>query len=125
MNWITGELAPEDLAAVPVPVILDGAQGAGAVPSTSRRSAAWPTPPPARSGCAAPTGPGCCGCDPEFGERVRTIAPGYMAFEDATRGLDRPSAPAGARFDAPMPREAVAFSLAAYQVLVAAGFDES
>ena len=48
-----------------------------------------------------------------------------MAFEDATRGLDSTFRAGGRRFDAPLPREAVAFSLAAYQVLVAAGLDES
>ena len=32
VNWRTGELAPAALAEVDVPVILDGAQGAGAVP---------------------------------------------------------------------------------------------
>ena len=26
--------------------------------------------------------------EPEFGERVRTIAPGYFSFEDASRGLE-------------------------------------
>jgi L-cysteine/cystine lyase len=31
VNWITGEISPADLAEVPVPVILDGAQGAGAI----------------------------------------------------------------------------------------------
>src|SRR3954470_352530 len=32
VNWITGEVAPAELADVGVPVILDGAQGSGAVP---------------------------------------------------------------------------------------------
>ena len=32
VNWRTGEVAPAALADVGVPVILDGAQGAGAVP---------------------------------------------------------------------------------------------
>ena len=31
VSWITGELAPAELAEVGVPVILDGAQGSGAV----------------------------------------------------------------------------------------------
>src|SRR3954452_10962914 len=31
VNWINGEIAPAELAQVNVPVILDGAQGAGAV----------------------------------------------------------------------------------------------
>src|SRR5262249_21954163 len=32
VNWITGEIAPAELAQVNVPVILDGAQGSGALP---------------------------------------------------------------------------------------------
>ena len=69
-------------------------------------------------------GTGLLWLDPEFGERVRTIAPGYMAFEDATRGLESTFRAGGRRFDAPIAREAVAFSLGAYQTLAAAGFDE-
>ena len=62
-----------------VPVILDGAQGAGAVPvdvqgARLRRLRR----PPARSGCAGPTAPGCSTWSPEFGERVRTIAPDVL-----------------------------------------------
>ena len=88
MNWITGEIAPAELADVPVPVILDGAQGAGAIPLDVHAL-----------NCAAYAAAGqkwLCGADgtgmlylqPEFGERVRTIAPGYGAFEDASKGLD-------------------------------------
>ena len=117
MNWITGEVAPAELADVPVPVILDGAQGAGAVAVDVRAL-----------GCAAYAAAGqkwLCGADgtgllyvqPEFGERVRTIVPGYSAFEDASRGLDSTFRAGGRRFDAPIPREAVACSLAAFQVL--------
>ena len=124
VNWITGEVAPAELADVPVPVILDGAQGAGAVAVDVRAL-----------GCAAYAAAGqkwLCGADgtgllyvqPEFGERVRTIMPGYSAFEDATRGLDSTFRAGGRRFDAPIPREAVACSLAAFQVLVAAGVDD-
>ena len=124
VNWITGEIAPVDLAEVPVPVILDGAQGAGAVPVDVKAL-----------GCVAYAAAGqkwLCGADgtgllyvrPDFGERVRTIAPGYMAFEDASRGLDSTFRAGGRRFDAPIARESTAFSLAAYQVLVAAGLDE-
>ena len=88
VNWITGEIAPAELAGVGVPVILDGAQGAGAVPVDVRAL-----------GCAAYAAAGqkwLCGADgtgmlylePEFGARVRTIAPGYFSFEDASRGLE-------------------------------------
>src|SRR3954451_15587820 len=87
VNWITGEVAP-DLSGVNVPVILDGAQGSGAVPVDVQAL-----------GCAAYAAAGqkwLCGADgtgmlyvqPEFGERVRTIAPTYGSFEDASRGLE-------------------------------------
>ena len=64
-------------------------------------------------------GTGMLWLDPEFGERVRTIAPGYAAFEDASRGLESTLRAGGRRFDGALSREAVAFSLAALEVLVA------
>jgi selenocysteine lyase/cysteine desulfurase len=124
VNWITGELAP-DLSGVNVPVILDGAQGSGAVPVDVQAL-----------GCAAYAAAGqkwLCGADgtgmlyvqPEFGERVRTIAPTYGSFEDASRGLESTLRAGGRRFDAALSREALAFSFAALEVLVAADLDAS
>ncbi|HEY8494374.1 MAG TPA: aminotransferase class V-fold PLP-dependent enzyme, partial [Myxococcota bacterium] len=117
VSWITGEIAPAELAEVPVPVILDGAQGAGAVAVDVQAL-----------NCAAYAAAGqkwLCGADgtgmlyvqPEFGERVRTIAPGYPAFEDTTKGLDSPLRTTARRFDGQISREGVAFSLAALEVL--------
>ena len=88
VNWHTGELAPAALSEVPVPVLLDGAQGAGAVALDVRAL-----------GCAAYAASGqkwLCGADgtgmlyvaPELLERVGPTRPGYTAFEDASRGLD-------------------------------------
>jgi L-cysteine/cystine lyase len=124
VNWITGELAP-DLSGLNVPVILDGAQGSGAVPVDVQAL-----------GCAAYAAAGqkwLCGADgtgmlyvqPEFGERVRTIAPTYGSFEDASRGLESTLRAGGRRFDAAISREALAFSFAALEVLVAADLDAS
>ena len=124
VGWHTGELAPEALAEVPVPVVLDGAQGAGAVPVDVRAL-----------GCAAYAAAGqkwLCGADgtgmlylqPEFGERVRTIMPGYLSFEDASKGLDSTLRAEARRFDGALPREAVALSLAATELLLDAGLDE-
>src|SRR4051794_3232604 len=123
VSWITGELAPAELAHVNVPVILDGAQGAGAVPVDVHAL-----------GCVAYAAAGqkwLCGADgtgmlylqPEFGERVRTIAPGYMAFEDASKGLDSSLRAEARRFDGALPREAIGCSAAALGVLEAEGFD--
>src|SRR5262249_43983033 len=87
-------------------------------------------------GCAAYAASGqkwLCGADgtgmlyiaPEFRARVRVIAPGYMAFADASRGLDSTLRDDGQAYDAtPISREAAAFPLAALQVFEAAGWDE-
>jgi selenocysteine lyase/cysteine desulfurase len=125
VNWITGEVAPADLAEVTAPVILDGAQGAGAVAIDVKALNCVAYAAAGQKWLCGADGTGLLYVRPDFGERVRTISPGYMAFEDATRGLESTFRAGGRRFDAPLPREAVAFSLAAYQVLVAAGLEES
>ncbi|MDA0182976.1 aminotransferase class V-fold PLP-dependent enzyme [Solirubrobacter phytolaccae] len=123
VSWITGEVAPAELADVPVPVILDGAQGAGAIAVDVHEL-----------GCVAYAGPGqkwLCGADgtgmlyldPDFGERVRTIAPTYFSFEDTSHGLDSSLKGTANRFDLPLPREAVALSKVALDVLEAEGLE--
>jgi selenocysteine lyase/cysteine desulfurase len=123
VSWVGGEQLPAAVGALGVPVLLDGAQGAGAVPVDVRAL-----------GCAAYAGSGqkwLCGADgtgflwldPAFAERVRTISPSYISFADASRGLDSPLKETAARFDTPsLSREAVALSLAALELLEAAGW---
>ena len=118
VNWHTGELAPTALADVGVPVIFDGAQGAGAVPVDV-----------VKLGCAVYTAAGqkwLCGADgtgmlyvaPEFRERVRAIAPSYVCFADASLGLESELKPDARRYDTPsLARESLAFSLASFDVL--------
>ena len=125
VNWHTGELAPAGLADVPVPVLLDGAQGVGAVPVDVRAL-----------GCAAYAASGqkwLCGADgtgmlyvsPELLEQVLPTRPGYTAFEDASRGLDSTFAAEARKLDAvSLPREGMAMSLAALELLTATGLDE-
>src|SRR5262249_38977103 len=125
VNWHTGEIAPAELADAGVPVVLDGAQGVGAVPLDVKAL-----------GCAAYAASGqkwLCGADgtgmlyiaPEFRARVRVLAPGFMASADASPGLDSTLRDDGQAYDAtPISREAAAFSLAALQVFEAAGWDE-
>ena len=125
VGWISGSLAPAALADVEVPVILDGAQGAGAVPVDV-----------GALGCAAYAAAGqkwLCGADgtgflhlaPEFAARVRAIAPSYFSFADASQGLDAPLKPGAERHDTPaLGAETVAYSLAALRLLEAEGWDE-
>src|SRR3954468_8012118 len=125
VNWLTGELAPAALKDVPVPVLLDGAQGVGAIPVDVREL-----------GCAAYAGSGqkwLCGADGTgmlfvdavFLERVSATRPGYSAFEDASRGLDSTFSAEARKLDAvSLPREGVALSLAALELLTATGLEQ-
>jgi selenocysteine lyase/cysteine desulfurase len=124
VNWLTGELAPAALAEVPVPVILDGAQGAGAVPVDVKALNCAAYAAAGQKWLCGADGTGMLYLEPGFGERVRTTAPSYMSFEDPSRGLDSVLRSEARRLDAPaLPREAVALSLAAADVLVDAGLD--
>ena len=118
VNWRTGEIAPAALAEVEVPVILDGAQGAGAIPVDV-----------VKLGCAAYAAAGqkwLCGADgtgllyvaPAFRDRVRTLAPSYLSFEDASLGFESPLKADARRHDTPsLARESIAFSAASLAVL--------
>jgi len=125
VNWITGEVAPVELAEVNVPVILDGAQGSGAVPVDVQALGCAAYAAAGQKWLCGADGTGMLFVDPEFGERVRTIAPTYGSFEDASRGLDSVLRVGGRRFDAALSREAIAFSCAALEVLVAADLEAS
>jgi L-cysteine/cystine lyase len=88
VGWSTGAFADPRLGATGVPVVLDGAQGIGAVPVDL-----------GALGCAAYAGAGqkwLCGADgtgmlwlePAFAERVQATAPPYESFLDTGLGLD-------------------------------------
>ncbi len=118
VNWRTGEIAPTALADLEVPVILDGAQGAGAIPVDV-----------VKLGCAAYAAAGqkwLCGADgtgllylaPAFRDRVRAMAPSYLSFEDASLGFDSSLKPDARCHDTPsLARESIAFSAASLDVL--------
>jgi selenocysteine lyase/cysteine desulfurase len=119
VSWLTGEVLP---ALDGVPVVLDGAQGAGAVPVDVKAL-----------GCAAYAASGqkwLCGADgtgmlyvePSFRERLRIGAPAFVNFEDTGRGFESPLHADARRFDAPsLARELLAFSVAAGRTLTAHG----
>jgi L-cysteine/cystine lyase len=124
VGWVSGEVAPARLADVGVPVILDGAQGSGAVPVDVEAL-----------GCAAYAAAGqkwMCGADGTgmlyvaraWQERIRPVAPSYLSFEDNSQGLESAYKPDARRYDTPsLSREAVALSAAALRVLEAHGLD--
>src|SRR3954451_11087157 len=121
VNWITGEVAPVELAEVNVPVILDGAQGSGAVPVDVRALGCVAYAAAGQKWLCGADGTGMLWLQPDFGERVRTIAPTYHSFEDASKGLDSSLRAGAHRFDGPLAREAIGCSAAALEVLEAEG----
>jgi L-cysteine/cystine lyase len=124
VSWISGEVAPAALEQLDVPVIYDGAQGAGAIHVD-----------PAALGCAAYASAGqkwLCGADgtgllwidPQFAEKVSPVGPGYVAFTDPAAGFESGFKETAARFDTPvLARESLAMSVASIRVLEEAGWD--
>ena len=124
VGWVSGELADPALAETDVPVILDGAQGVGAVPVDVTAL-----------GCDAYAAAGqkwLCGADgtgmlfvgEALFERLAAVAPCFDSFADTGRGLDSPLREDARRHDTPsLPREGVAFNLAALDALAPAGWE--
>jgi selenocysteine lyase/cysteine desulfurase len=122
VSWVTGEVAPAELGELDIPVVLDGAQGAGAIPLHM-----------AELGCAAYAAAGqkwLCGADatgmlyvaPEYREKIRSVAPAYLAFEDTSKGLGSALHKDARQYDgASISREGVAFTLAAIEMFESYG----
>jgi L-cysteine/cystine lyase len=116
VSWASGAMAPS-LAGLDIPVVLDGAQGIGAVPVDVRAL-----------GCAAYAGSGqkwLCGPDgtgmlyvaPEWRERIAPRA-GYMGLVEPAAGLRSALRTEACRYDLPgLSAEALAFAGAAFDVL--------
>ena len=125
VSWVTGMEAPRALAEVDAPVVLDGAQGVGAVPVDVRAL-----------GCAAYAGSGqkwLCGPDgsgmlfvaASHRERVPAIVPSYWNLRDASEGLDAELFPHARAWDnAGLSGETSRFALASLDVLEEAGWAE-
>jgi L-cysteine/cystine lyase len=126
VSWINGQVADTAaLAATGVPILLDGAQGLGAIPVD-----------PVRLGCAFYAAAGqkwLCGPD-QTGflyvreDQIETLGapwPGYQSLSDAQRAHELPMADGATRFDLgfPAPHDG-AWALAAFGVFRETGWDE-
>ena len=124
VSWLTGEMAPASLGELDVPVVLDGAQGVGAVAVDV-----------GELGCAAYAGSGqkwLCGPEatgmlyvaPHRRDELRAVLRSYVSYADVAAGMDAELHPDARRYDAPaVPASALAGALAAFEVLDAAGWD--
>jgi L-cysteine/cystine lyase len=125
ISWVSGALAPAELASVGVPVVYDGAQGVGAVPVDVKvlNCAAY-----AGSGqkwLCGPDGSGMLYIAPEFRDRVPTLVPGYSTMSEPNAGLDAELWSDGRAWDAPvLSGESSRFALTSLELLAETGWDE-
>ena len=125
VSWVGGEVVPPALADLDVPVILDGAQGAGAIHVDPRGLGCVAYAASGQKWMCGADGTGFLWLDPSFADKLRVVSPSYMTFLDASAGLEGGFKDTAARFDTPtLSRESVARSLAAAEVLAAAGWDD-
>ena len=124
VGWVSGEVAP-DLADTGVPVLLDGAQGVGAVPLDVRALGCAFYAGSGQKWLCGPIGTGMLYVAPEWHERLKPATFAYTSYADARRALDPDALHEGARrFDAPaLSPELSAAALAALDVLAAFGWD--
>ena len=123
VSWVSGAIAPAELASVGAPVVFDGAQGVGAVPVDVNVL-----------GCAAYAGSGqkwLCGPDgsgmlyvsPEFRDRVPTLISSYWTLSEPNAGLDSEPWPDARAWDTPgLSAETSRFALESLSVLADAGW---
>ena len=125
VSWITGAVRPEGLAALgdDVPVLLDGAQGVGAIPTDVRALGCAFYAGAGQKWLCGPVGTGMLWVDPAWGERVAPLGMTYMNLDEPSRALDSPPQPGARRHDAPaLSAEASAVAVAAHDTLAAAGW---
>jgi selenocysteine lyase/cysteine desulfurase len=123
VSWITGAVRPEGLAQLDIPVLLDGAQGVGAVPVDVGELGCAFYAGSGQKWMCGPIGTGMLWVAPAWRERLAPIGTTYINLADASLGLDALPQPDARRYDAPaLSAESVAAALAAHDVLAAGGW---
>ena len=125
VSWQTGRVADaEALAATGVPVLLDGAQGLGAVPVDVRTLGCDYYAASGQKWLCGPPGSGYLYVRSDRIEHLSPIAPGYQSLAEPDRAADFGLKDEAARFDAGFPAShQTAWALAAMDVLDGAGME--
>jgi selenocysteine lyase/cysteine desulfurase len=125
VSWVTGELAPaSELARTGVPVLLDGAQGIGAIPVDVRALGCAIYAGSGQKWLCGPDGTGMLYIAAGFRERVARTRRSYISYADVSQGLEASLHPDARAYDAPaLSREASAAALASLAVLAEHGWD--
>ncbi|MCW2959131.1 MAG: aminotransferase class V-fold PLP-dependent enzyme [Solirubrobacterales bacterium] len=126
VNWTTGALAPPALSDVgrEIPVLLDGAQGAGALAFDVTSLGCFAYAAAGQKWMCGPVGSGMLWVDPAWRERLADLAPTYVNLAVPAEGLDAVPHADGRAFDAAaLSWELMASAAASAQVLADAGWD--
>ncbi len=124
VSWVTGETAPTALADVDAPVVLDGAQGVGAVPVDVGALGCDVYAGSGQKWLCGSEGTGMLYVSPAFRDRLAATRRGWLTYVDANAGLEAELHPDARRYDSPaIPADVIANSVAAHEVLAQAGWD--
>jgi L-cysteine/cystine lyase len=126
VSWVTGAVRPAGLAELgpDVPVLLDGAQGVGAVPVRVRELGCAFYAGSGQKWLCGPVGTGMLWVDPAWRDRVAQRGPTYLNLAMPNDGLHSGLQPDGRRYDTPsLGTERCAAALASHDVLAAQGWD--
>ncbi|HEY2397678.1 MAG TPA: aminotransferase class V-fold PLP-dependent enzyme, partial [Solirubrobacteraceae bacterium] len=125
VGWMSGLLAPAELAEVDVPVLLDGAQGVGAIDVDVRALGCDAYAGAGQKWLCGPDGSGMLYVTPELRERLTVYRRGYGNLADPGAGLDAGLHEDARRFDSlALSAEALACALSAVEVIESAGWSE-
>jgi L-cysteine/cystine lyase len=123
VSWMSGQLAPAELARLEVPVVLDGAQGIGAVPVDVRALGCDAYAGAGQKWMCGPDGLGMLYVAASLRERLQVSRRGYGNLLDPGAGLDAKLHEDGRRFDTfALSAEALATALAAVRTLERVGW---
>lgn len=123
VSWITGARAPAELAALEIPVLLDGAQGAGAVPVDVEALGCAFYAGSGQKWLCGPVGAGMLWVSPAWRERLAALGLTYVNLTSGADGLGASAHADARRHDAAaLGRETVVPALAALGTLEEAGW---
>jgi selenocysteine lyase/cysteine desulfurase len=123
VSWMTGRLAPAALGELDIPVVLDGAQGVGAVHTDVGALGCDAYAGAGQKWLCGPDGTGMLYLTPELRERVQSKRRGYGNLLDPEAGIDARLHEDARRFDTlALSAEALATALAAIETLRDAGW---
>jgi len=123
VGWMSGSFAPAELARVDVPVLLDGAQGVGAVPVDVKALGCDAYAGAGQKWLCGPDGTGMLYVSENACARLAVQRRSYANLAEPDAGLDAQPHGDARRFDAmSLSAETVASALAAVRVLEAPGW---